>query len=398
MNSGVCDAEAAQQLLELCRTGRLYEVEAWIRAGKPVNAPPTFRKSPLLISIEKGFHSLAELLLRNGADLRANGNALEATIKRGYCGIAQLLIEHGADPYSVSARLVCCCGDLDIVRLFLDRGVDLTRENGFAHGLVETKKALLGVFRTYRDRIPGLQTQADIALRYCCKEERMGGVYRLMWAGADPRAKVPDLDYDEDDPEMWDTALEAAAFAGNYEILKRLGVDRARDDLNRLLHQATFSANPEIIRHLVQHGADINHHDEGGSTCLVALFRTLHWSNDPFFPRGSYDSSRALEAIHAALELGAKWERGDGQATRLVRLGFYALSEHSLLSLLEAFRKHGACSDAELIRLLDTPRMVRKLEKDLKPFVKMFPSWRRAQQRHEELEEKKRRQQWPGSR
>jgi hypothetical protein len=74
-----------------------------------------------------------------------------------------------------------------------------------------------------------------------------------------------------------------------------------------------------------------------------------------------------------------------------VRLGFYAASEYSLRSILETFRKYGACPDAELIRLLDTPRMIRKLEKDLKPFVKMFPKWRHAQVRYAEMEEKRRR-------
>ncbi len=51
--------------------------------GKPVNVPPTERKSPLLIAVEKGFHSLVELLLQNGAASHANGNALEMAVKRG---------------------------------------------------------------------------------------------------------------------------------------------------------------------------------------------------------------------------------------------------------------------------------------------------------------------------
>ncbi len=126
------------------------------------------------------------------------------------------------------AELVCLCGDLDVVRLFLDRGVDLTRGNGFAIGLVETKKALLGIYRSYRDKISALQTQADIALCYCCKEGHIGGVYRLLWAGANPRARIPELYEAEDDPDMHGTALEAAVFNGHFDILKRIGVDPVR--------------------------------------------------------------------------------------------------------------------------------------------------------------------------
>jgi ankyrin repeat protein len=391
MKRDVCSPEETKQLRELCRRGRLYEVEAWIRQGMPVNVPPTERKSPLLIAVEKGFHSLVELLLQNGAASHANGNALEMAVKRGDSGIAQLLIDNGADPNSVRAELVCLC-DLDVVRLFLDRGVDLTRGNGFAIGLVETKKALLGIYRSYRDKISALQTQADIALCYCCKEGHIGGVYRLLWAGANPRARIPELYEAEDDPDMHGTALEAAVFNGHFDILKRIGVDPARDDLNHLLHTATFSARPEIIRYLVERGADINSRGDLDQTCLVQLFRTLHWCDDSqSFPWAFFSSSRVQEAIRTAVELGAKWERGDAQATHLVRLGFYAASEYSLRSILETFRKYGACPDAELIRLLDTPRMIRKLEKDLKPFVKMFPKWRHAQVRYAEMEEKRRR-------
>jgi hypothetical protein len=38
--------------------------------------------------------------------------------------------------------------------------------------------------------------------------------------------------------------------------------------------------------------------------------------------------------------------------------------------------------------------MILKLEKDLKPFVKMFPNWRRAQRRYTEIEEKEKMKRW----
>jgi len=394
-----CDTESAKRLMELCRDGRLYDVETWIREGKPVNVPSALRKSPLLIAVDRGFHSLVDLLLRSHADLYANGNALELAVKRGHYGIAQLLIKRGADPNSLSPRLVCCCGNLDIVRLFLDCGADLTRENGFAFGLVETKKALLGIYRSYRNRIPGLQRQADIALCHCCREGRIGGVCRLLWAGADPRARVPALEDEDDDPDMYGTSLEAAAFGGHYEILKRIGVDPFRDDLNDLLLSAGFSADPDIIRFLVEHGADINHRDSMGQTCLVRLLWAVHWHNDRIFSSGSYlEESRIKSALQTAIELGGKWQSGNGSATRLLRLAFYAENEGSLLSLLGTFRRHQACSDKELIRLLDTPRMLQKLSRDLKPFVKMFPEWRRAKERFDAEEERGRRLRLPNYR
>src|ERR1051326_5398343 len=105
MKKNICTLEEAKQLKDLCRGGRLYEVEAWIRQGKPVNAPPTERKSPLLIAVEKGFYSLVELLLRNGTDPNANGKILPAAVMRGDIDITRLLFDNGIDPCSVYAHL-----------------------------------------------------------------------------------------------------------------------------------------------------------------------------------------------------------------------------------------------------------------------------------------------------
>ena len=56
-----------KELIRLCETGRLYEVEAWIRAGKSLAVPKEVRKTPLTVAISTGFHSLVELLLRHEA-------------------------------------------------------------------------------------------------------------------------------------------------------------------------------------------------------------------------------------------------------------------------------------------------------------------------------------------
>ena len=59
-------------LIDLCKKGRLFEVQNWIAEGKPVNLPcddPKGRRlhSPLEIAIDMGFHSLVAVLLDGGA-------------------------------------------------------------------------------------------------------------------------------------------------------------------------------------------------------------------------------------------------------------------------------------------------------------------------------------------
>jgi ankyrin repeat protein len=181
------------QLLSLCRAGKLYEVEHWIAQGNPIHAPPKLRTSPLLVAIDRGFHSLVELLLKSGADPLANGNALQRAVRRRHPEIAELLIRHGMDLTSVRMREACYSGSPELVRLFLEHGGDPPSDDAFAEALLTGNKAMLGIYRSYVARIPSLQQQADIALRYCCEDGRLGGVCRLLWAGANPRAKVPSL-------------------------------------------------------------------------------------------------------------------------------------------------------------------------------------------------------------
>ncbi len=59
-------------LHQMCREGRLYEVDRWIAEGKPLQVAPeilgkgTRPKTALQIALETGQHSLAFLLLSKG--------------------------------------------------------------------------------------------------------------------------------------------------------------------------------------------------------------------------------------------------------------------------------------------------------------------------------------------
>jgi hypothetical protein len=46
MDSQTLPANRANELLELCRSGKLYEVEEWIAAGEPLSVPLAFKKTP----------------------------------------------------------------------------------------------------------------------------------------------------------------------------------------------------------------------------------------------------------------------------------------------------------------------------------------------------------------
>ena len=57
--------DESKAFLAFCRSGRLYDVERWIAAGKSTVTHPSIKRTPLLTGIDTGFHSLVELLARN---------------------------------------------------------------------------------------------------------------------------------------------------------------------------------------------------------------------------------------------------------------------------------------------------------------------------------------------
>ena len=107
--SQVLTVEEGKELVRLCRTGRLYEVDAWIASGKSISVPSAFRKTPLQVAVEIGFHSLVRLLARNDRDVTNLNQALSDAVALRNLDTVSLLLEHGADPYALFRQPIFCC-------------------------------------------------------------------------------------------------------------------------------------------------------------------------------------------------------------------------------------------------------------------------------------------------
>ena len=218
-----------KELIRLCETGRLYQIEAWIRAGRSLVVPPEMRTKPLAVAISTGFHSLVELLLRSEQSQEAKDDALRLALFENRPALMELALAHGAAITAVPFLDVLMTGNRSIVTSFLERGADPITGYPFAHAFHEFPgKTTLGSYLDCRRMRPelaaALQEQADMALRQFCQEGNLKWVSLLMWVGANPRSRGPALDDADhaEDPEWHTTALEEASASGNVEILKRL--------------------------------------------------------------------------------------------------------------------------------------------------------------------------------
>jgi hypothetical protein len=275
--------EQAEQLLRLCREGRLFELQEWVAAGKPLTMPAHYRRTPLRVALDTGFHSLIEFLLQHEDDQSTKDEVLRNACWTNQLSVMQLALKYGASISVVSFEDVIKTWDREVVRMFLGRGADPVTNAPFARAFKARVKSALGSFldctRARPDLAEALQQQADMALRQACQNEDLKWVSLLMWLGANPRTKglaTDDLESPDaqDDPEYQQSALQIACQSRKPEILKRLKPDPATDDLGELMRAAaSFITTPETVAYLVSLGADVNDKQDGGSTVLDTCLR-----------------------------------------------------------------------------------------------------------------------------
>lgn len=367
--------EDAEQLLRLCREGRLFELQAWVAAGRSLSVPAHYRQTPMRVALNTGFHSLIEFLLQHEANQSAKDDLLSQACWSGQRSVMQLALSHGASIGGVPFQNVIETWDRGIAQVFLEHGADPVTNAPFARAFKSRVKAALGIFldckRARPDLADALQLQADMALRQSCQDEDLKWVSLLMWLGANPRAKglaTDDLDSPDalEDPEYQQSGLQIACRSKEPKILKRLKPDPAIDDLHELMAAAaSLITTPETVAYLVSLGADVNDKSDGGSTVLDTCLRYFGWKETVWEP--SYLTYRhstvpvsqlgkSLDALRFLLEKGARWTPDD-RAIADTRRALYRVDGEGISAVVELLRTHHACDDNILTALVRTEKM-----------------------------------------
>jgi len=167
----------AKELVQLCRAGRLYEIEKWIAAGRPLDVPAAKnRKSKTLlqIAVNTGFHSLVELIARHETNQASKNAALADSVSLRRMDFVELLVENGAEISSVPLYDVLLTWEPRLMRFFLDRGADPIKDFPFATAFGAKIRTAIRAFVEYKqghpDLAPELSEQANMALRYFCSK------------------------------------------------------------------------------------------------------------------------------------------------------------------------------------------------------------------------------------
>lgn len=260
------DPEELAELLARCRAGRIYAVEEWIRAGKPIwfeaepKRPGRPPQTPLASAVDTGQYDLAVLLLANGYPLATVDTFfLERLLWDRKFAFFDLLISWGMDILRVSPGTILDTYDVALFDRYEAAGGDLTR--GHALGLMlgdhSSNRPAYGWAKRRKDE-PRIVRELAVALGIAVRKGGERTVALLLWAGADPHVSAPYVDpdafrrrrsddADDDEDEESGSAIADAVIWGQGKLLARLRPDPARDDFDALWSHVRDRAAIEVL-------------------------------------------------------------------------------------------------------------------------------------------------------
>lgn len=354
--------EELRELITYCLSGRVYDAEQWIQAGRSIQALDYKRPkrspvlSPLRAAVRKNHADVVLLLLCNGyrLDLEpADGDTvLDEALRIRAFDIVDLLLKWGADPTKVEACNVVDTYQTDLIDRFWKAGVDYSVDPSFVMYLAETaNKPLYGWLRRYRSD-QRLQDALDVALYEAVIQNKEKVVHLLRWAGADPHRKVPSA-RDLGEPDAWAEDMVSSS--------AETAITFGRHELFGVLHVATM---PDLDAQFPRV------HDAETLKQLLAICQPSDWSGvivnflrelrRTFLRDSTWDARAALEFIGtsggrltAVPPDELRWLRGDLLATD---------GANDFLWALRWLRQEKHCDPAIYADLIRTPSMKGKME------------------------------------
>ena len=270
--------KATLKLFKAINNNDLEQVKKLIKAGADVNAKSDIEGTPLILAVEKRNTEIVKFLLSSGADVNKKitsveciegcGSPLLNAASEGQIELVKILIKAGADVNIESMdketpiMLASINNYEDVVKILKAAGAKDDLYSAVMRGDIETVKSLIkngeDVNKTHlvwNDALGDYEIYPSII--EAIKKEYWEIVRELIKAGANVNIVGTD-----------GTPLTLVARKGNLDIIRDLLKNGASAGLNKALFEAVIMSNKDIVKELLNAGADVNYKNEYGKTPL----------------------------------------------------------------------------------------------------------------------------------
>lgn len=343
-----------KELVRLCRTGHLAEVQQWLESGKSYLLPDHCRGiSPFRVAVQTGFYSLIEVFLKAGVPQPERDRVLHEALSRKRLDLLKLLVGHGADIASLCDECIFASADTQIFQFLIENGYDWNADLRITRAFKKGVRKFLRFFMMIRASVPSAEEQAAIALRHFVRKNQQQSAFLLLWAVVDPRRVVPDPEY----PDERGTALEDAVSYGRTQFVEKIGIDPKVDDPTRLLHQILDPPDPGIVGKLLDLGARWCDPEYEYSP-INRLLHTWSW----LLGNGHSKRQPALECLLLLASRGAKWVPRDEYEISNLRRSIVKMPRTDVVSGLTQMADAGLFEPGILHEVLRTPKVRQFIE------------------------------------
>src|SRR5260370_2727951 len=161
--SSIASAEEAKELRALVRAGRLFDVLAWLEAGKPfrTNDPRLIRQEPCVVAVQTGFFSMVEAFLRQELLEQELAKMLTVAVEMQRPDLVQLFLSRGANVHTVNFDNVLLNWQPEVIKTFLRHGADYKEGSPFATAFARCCRTSIGIFKELLQKEPELISQAN---------------------------------------------------------------------------------------------------------------------------------------------------------------------------------------------------------------------------------------------
>ena len=357
------ESDDSKELLRLCRTGRLYDVEKWILEGKPLDIPGSKKQTLLQVAVETEFHSLVGLVAKHETSQASKNAALADAVSMRRLDFVELLADNGADVASVPLADVLLGWEPKIIRFFLDHGADPVAGSPFAEAFGAKVRTALRPFLECKQARPdlaaALQEQADSPPPFLLQGRPEMGKPAALGRRGRPVART--------EPGRRTHRRSGGLYVGAERGQLRRKCRCAEE--TQAGSRPRQSRRPASLRRRVgQQGcARLSARSWGKSERQAKwrLFRVGHLVVAPEFwrfpllpqqaARSKYEVSKGLDCVRELVAHGAVWNPNDRSGLNSLRRTLYECEPAVTIELLQMFQKHNACPADRLRELLRTP-------------------------------------------